>query len=146
MRYLMLIGSLVFFGTSFAIAGLALLPRATAPLMGTPTSATIHGIPVLSVYDGCADCAAFAKQIAWSIDHDPNSWAVDSEICHFTHKSVDLWIGNGASMVNFHGAINNPPWLVQEGQVRLDPTPEQALIWRAFVRWRLRQPPAEPKL
>ena len=86
---------------------------------------SVTSIKAPEVYDGCDNCSLIARQIAWSIDNEPQLWNNKG----YYIKRVDgghIWVASGKD----HLAIGPERWSTAK-----PPANDQALIWRAYVRW-----------
>ena|SRR3990167_7244481 len=85
----------------------------------------VSSLKVPEVYDGCNDCSLIARQIAWSIDNEPQLWKnkgynIDRE------GGSSIWVASGERSLGI-----GPTW----AKTANPPKNDQSLIWRAYVRW-----------
>lgn len=81
-----------------------------------------------AIYDHCADCSLLARQMAWSIDKQPEKWTTDGyRLSRFDGPSV--WVANEAY------GIGVGPTPITAGASQLDNKSDRELLWRAYQRW-----------
>lgn len=89
----------------------------------------LAAIKVPAVYDG-SQCQMIARQIAWSLDHQPHQWKTDGYTVT-RNGTASVWVANGEDGM----AIGPNPDTVSGLGGTWDDDCSKALIWRAFTRW-----------
>ena len=104
-----------------------------APLRGAaatpPHSTGLGAVRPPIKYRDCDDCSLLSRQIAWSLDNQPELW--DTNGFHVDRRGGgSMWAANGAAHIELgSGAASTIP-------DRPDLTPhDQDLLWGAYPRW-----------
>src|ERR1700743_1678531 len=85
----------------------------------------VSSLPVPDTYDGCGDCSLIARQMAWSLDHQPRKWHTDGY--WLSRPGASAWISNGSDGIE----IGPGEW--QAGA--LSSADDRSLIYGAYQRW-----------
>ena len=99
-----------------------------------PTALAPHSIGLGAVrppikYRDCDDCSLLSRQIAWSLDNQPELW--DTDGFHVDRRGGgSMWIANGAYYIGLGSSDSS----THPGRPDLTPH-DQGLLWGAYQRW-----------
>jgi len=85
---------------------------------------------VPSPYDGCDNCSAVARRIAWSFDHQVHQWSGDWYRVH--RGEVWIWVANAADGMQIGKDDSVSPFGFGWAPAHQD----RNMIWRAYARWK----------
>jgi hypothetical protein len=121
------LGNGAFFGALMFLAFCLGLFIASSTSRETPKCSGISSIVVGDTYDNCAKCSELARQIAWSLDHEPYLWRSDGFRLERDGGGIlikeETWtsVRMGRSMYDHESVISND---------------DKIMLWRAVNRWK----------
>jgi hypothetical protein len=87
---------------------------------------------IASPYNGCGDCTLQARQIAWSLDNQPDQWSADEFIAN--RRGTYIWVANS----DYGITVSNKDRVSPQGFGWKPETNDRSLIWRSFAAWKNR--------
>jgi hypothetical protein len=88
----------------------------------------LASIKVPAVYDG-ASCSLIARQIAWSLDNEPDRWSTDGYKVTRDGSGASVWVANeayGMSIAPDPQSVNGSSWNDECGK---------ELVYRSYQHW-----------